>query len=808
MLGRTIRCAIAVALAAGAFGAPAASAQTAGPGGPVLVVTDPGDGFGGYYSEILRAEGLNEFATASVGALSPALLSSYQVVVLAETSVTPAQASALQGWVNAGGNLIAMRPGDELASLLGLGPDGGDVSNGYLAVNTTSAPGAGITAATMQYHGTADRRGALPGTATVAALYDNASSPSGAPAVTLRSVGAAGGQAAAFTYDLAKSVVYTRQGNPAWAGQERDGITPKRSDDLFFGGSSQDWVNLDKVAIPQADEQQRLLANLIIQMNLDLAPLPRFWYLPRGAQAAVVMTGDDHGNGGTAGQFNRFKAASPAGCSVPDWGCVRSTSYVYPNTPVSDPTGYQADGFEIALHLNTGCSDFTPTSINSDWTQQLAQFRTAFPGIANPRTNRTHCIAWSDWVGEATAANAHGVRLDTNYYYWPGSWIQDRPGMFTGSGFPQRFADLDGSLVDVYQAATQLTDESDQTLSTHIRALIDGALGSAGYYGVFTANMHTDSSSHAGADTIVAEAVQRGVPVVSAAQMLDWIDGRNASAFRNISYGSQRLRFTVEGGNGSRGLQAMLPLRTAGGQLSSLTRDGAAVSAPVRVVKGMEYAFFPAANGNYVATYGNPVPDTVITGASVSGGTARLSFVSDTPGSTFQCRLDGGAWTACASPRVYNGLSKGTHTFHVRAIDPSGTMDATPAERRFTVGTAVLPGGSGGNSGPGEGGPRVRIRPKRVQVTEDGIVRLRVRCPTGQRRCKVRLRLKVGKKIVASRTFLVKSGKRRAIDLRLRRSTRASLARKKTLRVTAVAVSKNPLGDRAVTRKTIRLVAR
>ena len=58
--------------------------------------------------------------------------------------------------------------------------------------------------------------------------------------MTLNSVGGAGGQAAAFTYDLARSVVYTRQGNPAWAGDERDGITPKRSDDLFFGAKAGD----------------------------------------------------------------------------------------------------------------------------------------------------------------------------------------------------------------------------------------------------------------------------------------------------------------------------------------------------------------------------------------------------------------------------------------------------------------------------------------------------------------------------------------------------------------------------------------
>ena len=45
-----------------------------------------------------------------------------------------------------------------------------------------------------------------------------------------------------------------------------------------------DWVDLNKVAIPQADEQQRLLANMITQMNLDKMPLPRFWYFPKGIE--------------------------------------------------------------------------------------------------------------------------------------------------------------------------------------------------------------------------------------------------------------------------------------------------------------------------------------------------------------------------------------------------------------------------------------------------------------------------------------------------------------------------------------------
>ena len=129
---------------------------------------------------------------------------------------------------------------------------------------------------------------------------------------------------------------------------------------------------MSKVAIPQADEQQRLLANLITQMNLDRTPLPRFWYLPRGGKAAVVLTGDDHGNGGTASQFDTYEAVSPNGCSVADWQCVRSTSYVFPSTQLTDAQaqGYQRAGFEIALHPrvsgpNTGaeaCHDFTSTA--------------------------------------------------------------------------------------------------------------------------------------------------------------------------------------------------------------------------------------------------------------------------------------------------------------------------------------------------------------------------------------------------------------------------------------------------------------
>ena len=241
---------------------------------------------------------------------------------------------------------------------------------------------------------------------------------------------------------------------------------------LFFGAKpgdvQPDWVNLDKVAIPQADEQQRLLANLIGQMNQDRKPLPRFWFLPHDKKAAVVMTGDDHGNGGTEGRFDQYEALSPSGCSVADWECVRGTSYIYPNTPPSPtprPPRSRPQGFEIGLHVTTNCANWTlEAELESFYSSQLADLRDQLSLASSPpSTNRTHCIAWSDWATQPKVELENGIRLDTNYYYWPPDWVQDRPGMFTGSGMPMRFADLDGSMIDVYQAATQMTDESGQT---------------------------------------------------------------------------------------------------------------------------------------------------------------------------------------------------------------------------------------------------------------------------------------------------------------------------------------------------------
>ena len=110
-----------------------------GAGNPILLVGTSSNQFSFYNSEILRAEGLNAFDTADISAVRAPTLSAYDVVILGQVPLSSTQVTMFTNWVNSGGNLIAMRPDKQLATLLGIGDTGTTLSNGYLLVNTSGA---------------------------------------------------------------------------------------------------------------------------------------------------------------------------------------------------------------------------------------------------------------------------------------------------------------------------------------------------------------------------------------------------------------------------------------------------------------------------------------------------------------------------------------------------------------------------------------------------------------------------------------------------------------------------------------------
>src|SRR5207302_170983 len=69
----------------------------------------------------------------------------------------------------------------------------------------------------------------------------------------------------------------------------------------------------------------------------------------------------------------------------------------------------------------------------------------------------------------------------------------------------------------------------------------------------------------------------------------------------------------------------------------------------------------------------------------VASATAAFTFTSNL-GSSFECSIDGAPFSACSTPDTFL-LPDGSHTFAVRAVDSVGRVDATPAQRSWTIDT-------------------------------------------------------------------------------------------------------------------------
>jgi Ca2+-binding RTX toxin-like protein len=88
-------------------------------------------------------------------------------------------------------------------------------------------------------------------------------------------------------------------------------------------------------------------------------------------------------------------------------------------------------------------------------------------------------------------------------------------------------------------------------------------------------------------------------------------------------------------------------------------------------------------------------PETTISSgpsnAATNDATPTFEFASSESGSSFECRVDEGAFGPCSGPgasHTTDQLADGLHTFEVRAIDGAGNADGSPASAAFFVQTA------------------------------------------------------------------------------------------------------------------------
>ena len=159
----------------------------------------------------------------------------------------------LEKYVRRGGHLIAFCPDSKINGIFGIIPRDMEIENAYVQINNSTDQGKGLIGTPFRIHsagGIYDN-----GEAEVIATY-HADTLAGKnfPAVVSHNYGK--GTAVAFLYNLPENIVYSRQGNPEYAGEEKDGINGIRAMDLFTGG----WVDTTSNTLNPDDEQMHLLS--------------------------------------------------------------------------------------------------------------------------------------------------------------------------------------------------------------------------------------------------------------------------------------------------------------------------------------------------------------------------------------------------------------------------------------------------------------------------------------------------------------------------------------------------------------------
>jgi hypothetical protein len=624
---------------------------------PILVVVNDsysGNKFGRYLGEILRAEGLNAYTLLDISAVTSTELSQHQLTILAETPLTSGQASMFTAYVNGGGKLLAMRPDSQIASLFGLGASAGSQTDGYFRINNSTAwnndvPGMGLTNSSLQIHGTSQKYALLNGAVMLAQLYSSRTTSTSYPAV----VGSPSGAAVAFTYDLARNIVMTRQGNPANVNQDLDGDGVVRTIELFMGqGGGPSWVDKELIPIPQADEQQRFFARLVRNLVGASKPLPQLWYFPGTTKTLLINTGDGHANPTSYYQdeINTLKAynasmtfylslaAEPTNSSVQNW---------------------RSQGFEFGIHPYWYKLDSYPpyniTNLTEGYNAYDYWWNLTFTSPKS-RTVRNHQIAWLGWTDAADLAVSHNISLDTNFYHW-GQWLQKPDGTWphgyiTGSGQPMKFIHADGTVINDYQLLTELVDEqmvngalgAYENLSTAqatnvSKQLIDAS--QAGDYAAIMDQFHVDyyySTQDWIAGTL-SYARSLGIPLWNADTFLTYTETRHDANYTDINWdsASRTLTFSLASNATSATLTTLLPKYYNGLQLSSVSVDGATKSFTFQPVKNLDMAFISTTSGNhsFSATYQVAGPTPTPTQTQLATSTPTGTLLAPTPTATF-----------------------------------------------------------------------------------------------------------------------------------------------------------------------------
>jgi hypothetical protein len=576
---------------------------------PILLLATNSD-FGTYTAEILRTEGFNEFVVFSTADenVTESYLAQFDLVILAESKIDHSKLNMIREYVRDGGKLIAFHPDPELADIFGVVPVGKSISGGYIQIDTTEEQVKSLSSRLLQFHGNADYY-ALNGARALASLFPEKVSAESYPAVVSNSY--VKGQTIAFLYNLPQSIVFGRQGNPLYAGVEKDGIPGLRGTDLFTGG----WLDTTNSVINQTDEQMELLSHCIEKMMADKKPLPRFWYFPDTLKCLVTLTND--GEYKSESDFERqFRDIDSMGAKM--------SLYILGVDKVSKGwvEKWTARGFEIAGH-----PDDTKEAGNPTWNRMDSSICNRKKEIAASydlpmHTNVNHWFVWcgkdslgkQEFGAEAKLEEKNGVELDINYAHYdirsnegehflgPHGTNQ---GNFTGSGLVMKFADSRGKTINVYQHLNAVYDQEynechdPDGFYNCFKGLMDRSLHNE-VYSFISVKSHNDEYyfSKSPLMKMLAYAKLNNIPVWTELKLLDFIRTKDEASFTSIIWENKKLEFNINSAlKTGVNLTFMVPLTFKDLKIKGIKIDGIYTGFKTISVKGSAYAFATVESG-------------------------------------------------------------------------------------------------------------------------------------------------------------------------------------------------------------------
>lgn len=552
--------------------------------------------FSGYIAEILLAEGVIEYELKNLSELPAADLDGYRVVVLPSGSRTSEELDRLEAYVQSGGHLIAFLPQPGLARRLGLEVDlEAAAKHKYIHFETGRNESIGLVLESLQIHGPSRH---YSGAGARPLAWFGRERPSKVPAVLGGSLGR--GRFVVFAYDLPWSIALTRQGNPAWANQENDAVPGLRPNDMFLRGQEK-WIDPTKVMIPQADEQMHFLTGILVSL-MQPQLLPRVWYFPSGAKAALILTSDH--------EFGTKLEVEAVRKGMQSLDAPLTIFLTRPYGEGGAPSAaefiqsWKPNQISLGVHFEGGSDILFPTQeqMTSVLERDVGEFRAVY-GLP-VQTTRMHNLRWIGWITQARLLAEAGVGMDYTYV----NFIPVYDGYMTGSGLPMRFVDRFGRISNIFQQLTQYEDDViisqmfyssnwsiDEALA-RFRELLSSSIDR--FHTAITINFHPPfylspipdsvNSNKEWAHGCIAIAREMEVPILSGDQWHDFVRARNQVRIRELRSSSGGYEFVLDAPQRVKGLSLMLPA-TAGEHTVEI--DGRPVVASLRQVRDREYLF-------------------------------------------------------------------------------------------------------------------------------------------------------------------------------------------------------------------------